>query len=189
MRSTVRRRPMLLQSLAALVLSAIGHVAAPTAEAHEESKGGITVAHPWSRATPGGSTIGAVFMEIKAAEGVADRLISATTPVAGRVEIHTHVHEGGVMKMRQVEAIALKAGSSALLKPKGDHVMLYDLKAPLKEGDLLPLTLVFEKAGRIEVQATVEPVGAMGPHGMSAQPGHENADHSGHGSHGGGHKH
>jgi copper(I)-binding protein len=72
--------------------------------------------------------------------------------------------------MRRVEAIVVPAGKSVVLEPSGYHLMLSDLKAPLKEGDLLKLTLVFEKAGEIEVEATVEPLGAMGPHGFDRQP-------------------
>jgi len=72
--------------------------------------------------------------------------------------------------MRQVESIVLPAGTSVILKPGGYHVMLLDLVDPLKEGDLLNLTLVFEKAGAIEVEATIEPVGATGPHGFTDQP-------------------
>jgi copper(I)-binding protein len=85
------------------------------------------------------------------------------------------------MKMRQIEKLAIPAGGSAVLKPSGDHIMLFDLKAPLKEGDTVPITLVFEKAGEVKVEATVEPVGAKGPHGMDGQPGA--ADHGGHGHH------
>jgi hypothetical protein len=141
--------------------------------AHEASRGGVTVAHPWARATPAGASVGAAYLEIKAADGVVDRLIGASSEVAGRTEIHTHIEEAGVMKMRRVDGIAVKSGGSHLLMPRGDHVMLMDLKAPLKEGELIKLRLVFEKAGPIDVEATVEPVGAMGPHGMDHQPGHE----------------
>lgn len=146
--------------------------------AHEYEAGGITVAHPWARATPGGATIGAAYLEITAKDGAADTLVAATSPSAGRVEIHTHTMDNGVMKMRKLDKLAIPAGQSTLLKPSGDHVMLFDLKAPLKEGDLLPITLVFEKAGEVKIDATVEPVGANGPHGLDHQPGHE--DHSGH---------
>ncbi len=164
-----------------LVLASATLIAAATqALAHEETKGGVTVAHPWVRATPGGATIGVAYLEIKTADGIQDRLIGASSPVAARAEIHTHIKEGDVMRMRKVEAIALKPKSSAVLKPSGDHVMLMDLKAPLKEGDLVKLTLVFEKAGAIEVEASVEPVGAMGPHGMPAQPVDASADHGAH---------
>jgi copper(I)-binding protein len=162
--------------LAASACAAIG----TSASAHEETKAGVTVAHPWVRATPGGATIGAAYLEIKTADGVQDRLIGASSPAAGRAEIHTHIKDGDVMRMRKVDAIALKPLASAILRPSGDHVMLLDLKAPLKAGDLVKLTLIFEKAGPIDVEVSVEPIGAMGPHGMDAQP----VDaHAGHGEH------
>jgi len=151
------------------------------ATAHEATNAGVTVAHPWARATPGGVSNGAAYLEIKAAAGVTDRLISVASPVAGRVELHTHIKDGNVMRMRRVDAIAVQPGTSVLLQPHGDHVMLMDLKAPLKEGDLVKLTLTFEKAGVLDVEATVEPIGATGPHGMAHQPGHEPAmDHGKH---------
>ena len=141
------------------------------AMAHEVTSKGVTVAHPWARATPGGATVGAAFMEIKTAAGVTDKLISAASPVAGRVEIHTHLMDGNVMKMRRVEALELKTGGSRILKPMGDHVMFFDLKQPLKEGDTVKIQLTFEKAGVIEVEGNIEPAGAMGPHGFDGQPG------------------
>lgn len=145
--------------------------------AHEFVGGGITVAHPWARATPKGAKVGAAYLEIKADAKAGDRLIGASSPAAARAEIHTHAQEGDVVKMRPVDSVAIDAGTSLVLQPSGVHVMLMDLKAPLAEGDLLTLTLLFEKAGPIEVEATVEPIGAKGPHGFDHQPGH---DHSGH---------
>ena len=174
------------KSLGALAIAA-AFLLAGSAAAHEASSKGVTVAHPWVRANPGGSTLTAAFLEVKASkESDGDKLLSVSTPAAGRAELHTHVKEGDVMKMRRVEAIAIKGGESHVLKPSGDHVMLLDLKAPLKEGDLVKLTLTFEKAGPIDIEATVEPPGAMGPHGMTHQPGaddeksgggHEGHDH------------
>jgi periplasmic copper chaperone A len=153
-------------------------------QAHEVTSKGVTIAHPWVRATPGGVTNGAAYLEIKAADGVNDRLISASSPAAARVEVHTHIKDGEVMRMRRVDDLALKPASSVVLRPSGDHLMLMDLKAPLKEGDLVTLELMFEKAGPIVVEATVEPVGAKGPHGMDHQPGHEPAaGGKGHGEH------
>lgn len=160
---------------AAMMLSAPA-----VALAHSYEAGGVTVAHPWARATPGGATVGAAYAEIKAKDGAADTLLSASSPAAGRVEIHTHTMDGGVMKMRKIEKLAIPAGGSAVMRPSGDHIMLFDLKAPLKEGDLLPMTLVFEKAGEVTIEATVEPVGAKGPHGSDSQPGHEGHDAHGH---------
>jgi periplasmic copper chaperone A len=155
---------------------------AGNAVAHEASQGGVTVAHPWVRATPGGATTGAAYLEIKVADGVTDRLVSASSPAAGRAEIHTHTMDGDVMRMRRVDGLDVKSGS-VVLKPQGNHVMLMDLKGPLKEGDLVNLKLVFEKAGAIDVEATVEPIGANGPHGMDSQPVDAPADGGGHDGH------
>ncbi len=155
---------------------------AATLVAHEYTANTVTVSHPWARATPPGATVGAAYLEIAASKKGDDKLIGGRSEIAGRLEIHTHERDGDVMKMKQVAALPVKAGKSVVLKPAGDHVMLMDLKRPLVEGDLLKLTLTFEKAGDVEIEATVEPVGAKGPHGMDHQPGHE-ADHSGHGAH------
>lgn len=163
--------------LTVLALLATACALAPETLAHEATNAGVTVVHPWVRATPGGATVGAAYLEIKTADGVADTLISASSPVAGRAELHTHIMDGDIMKMRRVDQLALVAGKSVLFGPQGNHVMLMDLKAPLKEGDLVKLTLVFAKAGPIEVEASVEPIGAMGPHGMDHQPGHEHMEH------------
>jgi periplasmic copper chaperone A len=161
-------------------MAAILSVCAPgLALAHEYEAGAVTVAHPWARATPGGATVGAVYVEISAKD--ADTLVAASSPLAGKVEIHTHTMDGGVMKMRKLEKLPISGGQSVVLKPSGDHIMLFDLKSALKEGDLLPITLVFEKAGEVQIEATVEPVGANGPHGLDHQPGHE--DHSEHNQH------
>src|SRR5262245_29733230 len=119
-------------TFAALAL-ALGALIAP-AECHEFSNAGVTVAHPWARATPGGVKVGGAFFEIKAAAGKGDRLIAASSPVAGSVEIHNHIMEGGVARMRRVDAIAIAGGKSVVLAPSGYHVMLMDLKQPLKEG-------------------------------------------------------
>ncbi len=156
----------------AILAAALIFIVVGIATAHEYSSNGVTVAHPWARATPGGTNISGAFLEMKAAARHRDRLVGARSPGAGAVELHSRIMESGAAKMRRVDAIALKAGaSSVILKPGGYHLMLTDLPAPLKEGDLLKLTLVFEKAGEIEVEATVEPVAAMGPHGFDQQPG------------------
>jgi copper(I)-binding protein len=145
-------------------------IVAGAAVAHEYTGKGVTVTHPWARATPGGATIGSAYLEVKAERGKGDRLIGARSPAAGTVELHNHIMEGGIAKMRRVDAIAVPGGKSVVLRPSGYHLMLTDLKAPLKEGDLVKITLVFEKAGAIDLEATVEPVGATGPHGFDAQP-------------------
>ena len=133
-----------------------------TAAAAQEFKaGGITVVAPWARATPGGAKVGGAYLELKAAAGAGDRLVSASSPAAGTVEIHEHANEGGVMKMRRIDGLAVPAGGSVVLKPGGYHLMLMDLKQPLKQGDKLQLTLTFEKAGILSVEGPVAPIGAM----------------------------
>lgn len=170
--------PRSLHLLAAGCLASLSLLMVKPVLAHEYESGAVTVSHPWARATPGGATIGAAYVTIAAKDGPGDILLGASTPAAGRVEIHTHIMDGDVMKMRRIEKLVVPGGGKAMLKPSGDHIMLFDLKAPLKEGDLVPLTLVFEKAGEIKVDATVEPVGATGPHGLKSQTGDDG--HAGH---------
>ena len=130
------------------------------ANAHDVKVGAITVDHPYARATAAGQPTGGGFMQIDNA-GPADRLMSARATVSGTVELHEMKMEGDVMRMRQVDGIALPAGKSVALKPGGYHVMFIGLKAPLKAGDSFPMTLKFEKAGEVTVEMKVEVPGAM----------------------------
>ena len=93
--------------------------------------------------------------------GAADRLISAAAPISAKTELHTHINDNGVMRMRKIPAIDLPAGETVTLKPGGLHVMFMGLKAPLQEGGSFPLTLTFEKAGTVTVQVSVKKAGAM----------------------------
>lgn len=163
----------MLSRLLALAFAVL--LSGAAAEAQEFKSGGITVVTPWARATPGGAKIGGAYLEIKAAVGTEDRLVAAKSPAAGAVEIHNSVSESGVMKMRHVDGIKLSGGQSLALKPGGYHLMLMDLKQPLKQGGKLPLTLVFEKAGEVTVEATIAPIGAMGPaaDGVASHSGHD----------------
>lgn len=126
----------------------------------------VTVEQPWSRATPPGSKIGVGFMQLRNTGGTLERVIGVSSPVAGRVEMHVTTRDGDVMKMRHVEALEIPAGGAVALKPGGTHLMLMDLKRPLKEGDRVPLTLKLESGGDVEVELPVEPLGARRP----AQP-------------------
>lgn len=140
---------------APLLAAAVAVTLSATALAHDYSLGSLAIAHPWAKASAGMAANGAAFLKISNS-GQADRLISAQTPAADRAELHTHSMEGGVMKMRQVEAIDVPASGAVALEPGGLHVMLFGLKAPLKEKDRMPLTLTFEKAGSITVEVQVE---------------------------------
>ena len=124
---------------------------------------GPKVDHAWARATPGAARTGAVYFRIESPTD--DRLIGLASPVAAKAELHTHLEENGVMQMREVEGgLAVPAGQEVELKPGGLlHVMLIDLNQKLKAGDSFPLTLIFQKAGALEVTVKVERLGAMGP--------------------------
>jgi len=123
----------------------------------------ITIENAWARATPGTIKTGGVYMTLVDHGASADRLIGVSTPVAGKAELHVMSEAKGIMTMRPVEALTVEPGKPVELKPGGYHVMLIDLKQPLKEGDSFPMSLTFEKAGIIQVTVTVEKPGAMGP--------------------------
>ena len=122
----------------------------------------ITVTGAFARASTGPARTGAAYLIVRNTGTKIDRLIDVKAGVAKRAELHTHRHESGVMKMRPIEAVEIPAGKMAALKPGGDHVMLMGLKAPLKQGDAFPLTLVFEHAGYVTVTVEIGPVGAIG---------------------------
>jgi periplasmic copper chaperone A len=132
----------------------------------------ISVTDVWARATPPGAKTGAAYATVTNTGTTPDRLVSVSTPAAGMAQLHTTINDNGVMKMRPVAGIDLKPGASVTLKPGGYHMMLMDLKAPLKEGDSFPLTLTFAKAGKVATVVKVEKVGAMGDMGnMGNMPG------------------
>jgi len=118
------------------------------------------VSNPFARATPPGAKVAGAFMTIKNVGPDADRLVSVSSPAAGLVEIHEMAMEGGMMKMRALKGIDLKPGATVELQPGGYHVMLEDLKQPLKQGEQIPVKLTFEKAGVVEVMVHVEAMGA-----------------------------
>ena len=129
------------------------------AAAHEFKLGPINIGHPYARATASGQTTGGGFLKLENG-GADDKLLSASADVAKSVELHIMAMEGDVMRMRQVDGIALPAGKTVELKPGGLHIMFVGLKAPLKAGDTFPLKLKFEKAGEVEVMVKVEAPGA-----------------------------
>ena len=122
----------------------------------------VSVDKPWSRATPPGAKVGAGFMQLRNA-GAADRVVGASSTVAGRVEMHVTLREGDVMKMREVKSFEVPAGGSFELKPGGAHLMLLDLKRPLKKGEKVPLTLKLENGGELKMELSVEELGARHP--------------------------
>lgn len=133
-------------------------LAAPV-PAHDYQAGDLFIDHPWARATAPQQRNGAAYLTVTNNGTAADRIVAAESPVAGRVELHTHeVDAAGVMRMRQVEAIELPAGETVGLRPGGLHVMLIGLADRLVEGETFPLTLVLEQAGEVDLEVTVEAV-------------------------------
>ncbi|MGE5545349.1 MAG: copper chaperone PCu(A)C [Solirubrobacterales bacterium] len=132
-----------------------------SAQAAEFRKGDIAIESPWARTSPMSARNGAAFMVLKTEGKEPDRLIRASSPVSNTAELHTHLMEDGVAKMRPVAAMDVVPGTPTQLKPGSLHIMLMELKAPLKEGDKVPLTLTFEKAGDVAVEAVVAGAGAM----------------------------
>lgn len=117
----------------------------------------ITVEDAYARVSRPGAPTGAMFMTIRNASETADRLIEARSPVAQMVELHTHIEDAGVMRMRPVEGgLEIPAGGTHELARGGDHVMLMGLTQTLENGTSVPLTLVFETAGEISLEVIVD---------------------------------
>lgn len=135
--------------------------AAPAARAQEVTAGALRIAAPWTRAMRAGGT-GAGFMTIRNTGTAPDRIVAARSPLAGVMELHTHVRDGDVMRMRPVPAIDLPPGQEVRLAPGGLHLMLIGLTQALEPGGRVPVTLVFERAGEVTVQLLVEAAGARG---------------------------
>ena len=139
--------------------------AAP-ANAEEIKAGDLVISQGWSRATPGGAKIGGGYLTIENKGATPDRLIHVSGDVAGKIEVHEMAMKNGVMTMRPVDnGLTIEPGKTVKLAPGGFHLMMFDLKSPLKQGDKLPLTLDFEKAGKVKLSLDVEGVGAKGPAG------------------------
>ncbi len=144
------------------LLAALALLLALPAAAQDLRAGDLTITRPWSRPALQDGT-GAGFMTLRAT-GEGDRLLAATSPAARTVELHTHVNDNGVMRMRPVPEIAVPAGGAVSLQPGGLHVMLIGLTRPLRAGDRVPVTLTFARAGSVAVELVVEGRAAGGGH-------------------------
>lgn len=116
--------------------------------------GNMGIGQPWSRAMPPTASTGALFLSIEN-QGPADRLLSAQVEIADAAELHTHVHQDGLMKMMQVDGIDVPARGTLELKPGSYHIMLIGLRQPLREGGHFPVRLEFANAGSIELDVHV----------------------------------
>ncbi|MHB2267313.1 copper chaperone PCu(A)C [Aliihoeflea sp. PC F10.4] len=155
----------------AACIAALFLAGAQGAFAHGFEVGDIEIAHPWSRATPEGARVAAGYMVLKNNGSEADRLVTITSEISGRAEIHEmSVNAEGVMTMRPLtEGVEVPAGGEVALEPGGYHIMFLDLEKGPVEGEKFSGTLTFEKAGEVEVEYAVEAMGG-------------NDGHSGHGN-------
>ena len=158
------RTPLL--SIALILSAAFG------AHAQDITRGDLVISAPWSRATPGGAQVAGGYLTITNKGLSAERLVSFTTDLAEQPEVHEMSNEGGVMKMRPLaKGLVIPAGATVKLEPGGYHLMLLKLKKPLTAGQRYKATLVFEKAGPVEVEFEVR---AMGDGQKKDQGGHHN---------------
>ncbi|CAN7553714.1 copper chaperone PCu(A)C [Bradyrhizobium sp. LjRoot220] len=167
-------KPVLqILSLAALIAS----VFAVPAQAGDAKAGDLVITQAWSRATPKGAKIAGGYLTIENKGAAADRLLGGSGEIAGKVEIHEMAMNNGVMTMRPLDkGLAIEPGKVVKLAPGGYHLMLMDLKGPFKQGDKVPFTLEFEKAGKVTLSFDVQGVGAQAPAGGAG--GHKAHDHS-----------
>lgn len=125
--------------------------------------GDIAIDDAFARASAGTAKVGAAFMTLRNSGATADALVEVNSPVAARAELHTHIKDGDIMRMRQVEAIDVPARGAVTLEPGGPHVMLINLTQPLKQGEAFPLTLTFAKAGTMTIEVPVKSPGESAP--------------------------
>jgi copper(I)-binding protein len=121
--------------------------------------GPLRIVNPWTRAAGHGMQ-GGGFLIIRNTAATPDRLVSASSPAAGRMELHTHIRDGDVMRMRPVNDIPVPANGEVTLQPGGLHLMLIGLTQAMNAGQTIPVTLRFERAGEVTVQLAVQAAGA-----------------------------
>jgi copper(I)-binding protein len=141
------------------------------AQAQDYTVGSLRIERPWTRATPAGARVGGGFMKITNTGTEPDRLIGGSAAVSGRFEVHEMSMHDGVMRMRPLpDGLEIKPGQTVELKPGSFHIMMIDLNAPLKEGGTVKGTLVFQKAGKVDVEYAVGSIGGGAPaaHGGGA---------------------
>lgn len=165
----MRARAVLILSLGRalpLALLALAASLAPPAWAQDYKAGSLEISGPWTRATAPTAKAGGGYLTITNKGTAPDRLIAARSTASDKVEIHEMKMEGSVMRMRELEkGLEIPPGATVTLAPGGFHIMFMELRSPLAKGSKVPVTLVFEKAGPVDVEFLVQDIG-------SAQPSH-----------------
>jgi hypothetical protein len=123
--------------------------------------GGLEIDNPWTRATPRGSPVAGAYMTIVNKGTGPDRLIGGSMVGASQFQVHQMIEEAGVARMRPVEGgLEIKPGQTVELRPSGYHIMVMGLQQPLQQGQPVKGTLMFEKAGKVDIEFAVLPLGA-----------------------------
>jgi copper(I)-binding protein len=125
----------------------------------------VEIENPWSRATPPGAKVAAGYLTIRNKSASPDRLVGASSAIAGRVETHVVEKQGEILRMREVKGYDVPAKGSFELKPGGAHLMLVDITRPLKAGERIPVVLRFQSAGEIKTEFEVKALSASKAHG------------------------
>ena len=121
--------------------------------------GSLHVEKPFATASMGAGKTGAIYFMIMNETATTDRILSASTPAARKAEVHNHIMQDGIMKMRKIDGLEVPAGEHVMFKPGGFHLMLFGLEKPLKVGESIDVELVFEQAGSIKITVPVKPHG------------------------------
>lgn len=147
--------------IALSALAAASLASALPSRAHSFEKGSIKITHPWSRETPTGAGVAGGFLKVTNNGKETDSLVGGSFVASKHIEIHEMAMEGGMMRMRELpKGLEIKPGATVELKPGSFHIMFMELNKPFKAGDLVKGTLVFEKAGTIDVEYKIEPLGS-----------------------------
>lgn len=169
-----------LKALAVSGLVALPIFAVPAPGSADEARlGPLVVETPWARASAPTARTGAAFLSVRNESDAPDRLVGVETPAAERAELHTHLEENGIMRMRRIPAIDVPAHATVNLEPGGFHVMLMGLHAPLAEGETFPITLTFEKSGSVRIIVPVQGVAASVPETPASSHTHQHQSVSG----------
>jgi copper(I)-binding protein len=127
------------------------------AQADDYNAGNLHIDHAHARATVPGQSSGAAYVSIENNGKVSDKLLAVASPVAKSAEVHNTIMDGNIMRMRDVSELELKPSAHIVMQPgDGYHIMLVGLKQALKPGEKIPLSLRFEKAGKIEIEVSVD---------------------------------
>jgi periplasmic copper chaperone A len=155
-----------MRKLAIMTLTLLGLTAG--ALAAETKVGEVVINDPWVRASLGATGTSAAYMTIEVTGDHSDRLLGARSPLAEHAQLHAHVMDQGVARMRPVEAIEVAPGTPTVLAPGGLHIMLTGIQGKLTPGQTMPLELTFETAGKVELEVPVKGMGGM-DHGQHGQ--------------------